>query len=189
MIAVRESGLSQVFTLSRPAGSGAWIVDGDPMEADGVVSPFAQGNFVLDSKSGFYWKADGSRLAASHQPTPAGVHGIWIIAGAKGVRSVADITGDRIGKADWGTKVGTVQNVQIVEKSGKSFKQSLRKMLLSSIFLGAHSLVAFTDRHEALVYSLPHLELMHIVQLPPILTSCVQPSPKIKHRSDSVYSL
>jgi len=68
--------------------------------------------------------------------------------GAKGVRCIADITGERVGKADWNSKVGGVESVQIVEKSG------------------SQALVAFTDKNEALVYSLPHLEQLQILHLP-----------------------
>jgi len=53
-----------------------------------------------------------------------------------------------VGKADWSTKAGVVESVQIVEKNG------------------SHALVAFTDKNQALVYSLPHLEFMHTLQLP-----------------------
>lgn len=48
-----------------------------------------------------------------------GTHCIWVIAGAKGVRCFADVDGHRLGKADWGTKVGPVRNVEVVERDGE----------------------------------------------------------------------
>jgi hypothetical protein len=65
-------------------------------------------------------KADRSRLAASLQGSDRNnLPCLWIIAGAKGVRCNADITGKRVSKADWSNKVGGVESVQIVEKNGK----------------------------------------------------------------------
>jgi len=102
---------------------------------------------VLDSKTGLQRKANRNRLAASLEPG-AEAHSIWITAGTKGVRCVSDITGERIGKAEWGNKVGSVQSVKVIERNG------------------SHVLVAFTDQHEALVYSLPHIEYLHTLQIP-----------------------
>jgi len=52
-------------------------------------------------------------------------------------------------KIEWGTKVGLVQSAQIVEN------------------IRSYALVVQTDRHDMLVYSIPHLEYLHTVQLPP----------------------
>lgn len=38
---------------------------------------------------------------------------------------------------------------------------------------GSHALVVFTDIHYAVVYSLPHLELIHTLSLPAVTSMCV----------------
>jgi len=58
------------------------------------------------------------------------------------------LNGERIAKAEWGSKVGTVLRVEVVERRA------------------ACALVAFTERGEALVYSLPFLEHLGSLQLP-----------------------
>jgi len=124
-------------------------LDGEPVETDTLAHPVPHGSFVLDAKTGAPIKADRSRLAASLQTSDRNnAPCLWITAGAKGVRCIAGITGERIGKADWSSKVGAVESVQIIEKSG------------------SHALVAFTDKNEAVVYSLPHLEQLHSLHLP-----------------------
>jgi syntaxin-binding protein 5 len=127
LIAVHISGLLQIFTLSRHPGSTSWIFDEDPVTTETVANPLPQGIFILDSKSGAQWKADRGRLGASLHPTAVqNTHGICVTTGAKGARSVVDITGERIGKTDWGSKGGIVQNVQIVEKNSKSHRTTHR---------------------------------------------------------------
>jgi len=149
LIASHASGYTQIFNLSRPSGSPSWKLDGEPVETDTLAHPVLHGSFILDANTGGPIKADRSHLAASLQAsdrnnTPC----LWITAGAKGVRCIADITGERVGKADWSNKVGAVESVQIIEKSG------------------SYALVAFTDKNEAVVYSLPHLEQLQVLRLP-----------------------
>lgn len=43
----------------------------------------------------------------------------WVTAGAKGVKCVVDITGERIGRADWPSKAGRIENVVIVRKNSE----------------------------------------------------------------------
>jgi len=120
------------------------------MTDGGVLQPLPRCAFVVDGKSGAALVASRSRLAtADGQQTPS----ILVMVGAKGARCFANINGERIGKVEWGSKVGTIQGVQIIEK------------------LSSHVLVVTTDRHDALVYSLPHLEYVSTLKLPPISSS------------------
>lgn len=75
---------------------------------------------MLDANTGAPMKANRSGLAASLQSSSGdNVHCLWVTTGAKGVRCILDITGERVGKADWGSKVGGVESVQVIEKNGQ----------------------------------------------------------------------
>ncbi|KAJ3721812.1 lethal giant larvae like, C-terminal-domain-containing protein [Lentinula raphanica] len=147
LIAGHESGTFQIFTFERSTDS-SWIVTEDVVKFDGPAHPLAI--FVLNPKNGSRCPADRSRLAAalSDPSNPGSV--MCIIAGSKGVRCNFNMNGDRIGKVDWNHRMGKVLNVQIVQK------------------LSSYALVAFTESHEACAYSLPNLEFMHSVTLPPV---------------------
>jgi len=125
------------------------VVDGEPVETETFSNPVPNGSFVVDANTGALIKADRSRLAASLQTSDRNpIHGLWVTVGSKGVRCIADITGERISKADWNNKAGEIENVQIIDKNGSCV------------------LVAFTDKNKAVVYSLPHLEYLQILHLP-----------------------
>jgi len=122
---------------------------------------------VLDANTGVPIKADRSRLAASLQPSDRNhPHCLWVSVGSKGIRCIADITGDRVGKADWNNKVGGIENVQIVEKNGKCIPSHAAVNIQYWMCIGSCALVAFTDKNKAIVYSLPHLEYLQILDLP-----------------------
>ena len=119
LIASHASGYTQVFSLSRPSGS-SWKFDGEFAETETLAHPIPHGSFVLDTDTGVPVKADSSCLASSLQPCGrSNTSCLWITAGAKGVRCIADITGERVSKVDWDSKAGGVESVQIVEKSGR----------------------------------------------------------------------
>ncbi|KXN88842.1 hypothetical protein AN958_06711 [Leucoagaricus sp. SymC.cos] len=104
------------------------------------------GTFVINTKSGAFCKADRSRFADilhfhSQECEPV----VLIASGIKGVKSFLNITGERVGKADWSSKFGEVVGVQIVER------------------LGSRVFVAYTDKNALHVYSLPELEHIHTV--------------------------
>ncbi|KAJ7170200.1 WD40 containing snare-dependent exocytosis protein [Mycena filopes] len=148
LIVGHVSGAAEVMTIIRDTNSPAWRIDSDVKKIEAVSHPLPQGTFILDSKKGSSLRATKEQLAQSLHPTPAETHCMLVTAGVKGARCVADITGSRIGKTDWGNKTGTVRSVQIVEK------------------MGSHALVAFTDDHQALAYSLPNLEYIYTLQFP-----------------------
>jgi len=95
------------------------------------------------------------------------IPGILVMTGAKGAKCVSRINGERIGKVEWGSKVGAVQAVQIVERMGLKIVCPLEAPNADdSISTGSHVLAIVTERLEVLVYSLPDLELLQILKLP-----------------------
>ncbi|KAK7063993.1 WD40 containing snare-dependent exocytosis protein [Favolaschia claudopus] len=147
------SGATEVLTVLRDSNSPSWLVDPNPKKVETVTNSLPMGTFILDGKTGLPIHATKEHLAHSLQPTPAETHCILVVAGAKGARCIADVTGSRIAKTDWGNKTGVVQSVQIVNK------------------MGSHALVAFTDSQEAMAYSLPSLEFICSLKLPITYTS------------------
>ncbi|KAJ7109928.1 lethal giant larvae like, C-terminal-domain-containing protein [Mycena epipterygia] len=141
------SGATEVLTIIRDTNS-PWRIDTEIKKVETVTNPLPGGTFILDWRKGVSIQANKEQLAQSFHPTPPETHCILVTAGTKGARCFADITGTRISKTDWGNKVGNVRSAQIVEK------------------MGSHALVAFTDSHEALTFSLPHLEYLCTLKLP-----------------------
>ncbi|KAK0246422.1 WD40 containing snare-dependent exocytosis protein [Armillaria nabsnona] len=146
LIAIRKSGFCEVYTISRVNSS--WRCSDDFVKVDGVSDPFPEGTFMVDAKTGVHRNATRRGLSDAFNSSAAQGHAYFITAGTKGARCYVDINGSRIGKVDWNSKSGTVQEVKIVEK------------------LGSCALVAFTDKQEALVYSIPYLEFINALPLP-----------------------
>ena len=159
-----SSGLAQIINLGRSSGSSSWVIDGEALETEILPSPIPRGSFVIDANNGAPLKADRRGLNATFRTVDNHSQCLWITASAKGVRSIVNITGERVGKADWSTKAGSVENVQIVERNGTP--SVIPNFQFAHQYAGSHALVAFTDKNQALVYSLPHLEFMHTLQLP-----------------------
>ncbi|KAL0576712.1 Lethal(2) giant larvae sro7 [Marasmius crinis-equi] len=145
LIAAKTSGSSFVFTLEQSPADSSWKVSEEPVKIDTPNHPVPGGLFVIDAKNGARCLAVRRRL---HSPSEGRV--LFVAAGMKGVRCSLDVTGDRLGRAEWNSKMGQVLSTQIVEK------------------LGSFALVAFTANNEALAYSLPELEFFHDLALPPI---------------------
>ena len=128
LLATRESGATTIYSLSR-SDSGSWSVSEHRETTDGVSHTIPNASFVLDLKLGAARKADRSGLAeVIHSSAEEAVKGtsFWVTAGAKGVKCVLDITGERIGRAEWPSKIGKVENVTITRKASEclKFKQS-----------------------------------------------------------------
>ncbi|KII94277.1 hypothetical protein PLICRDRAFT_36534 [Plicaturopsis crispa FD-325 SS-3] len=152
LIAIQESGNAKVFTVKRSVAA-SWTVQVEMDDAEGMSHPVPRGSFVIDSVTGLPCKADGTRLAATGQTSRGSSiesHNVWISCGAKGAKSVGDITGDRVAKIDWGSKHGNVRSTQLIEHNG------------------SHALLAINDKPEGLIYSLPHLELIQALPLPQV---------------------
>ncbi|GJE89618.1 hypothetical protein PsYK624_057220 [Phanerochaete sordida] len=150
LLATRESGATTIYALSRTA-SGIWSVGTGPETTEGVAHAIPRASFVLEVRNGARRGADGlGLLEALHGDATDAKKGafFWVVAGAKGAKAVLDVTGERIGRAEWPGKAGRVESVVVVRKNTSTL------------------LVAYTDRREALVYSLPYLEHMHSLQLP-----------------------
>ncbi|EKM61629.1 uncharacterized protein PHACADRAFT_169080 [Phanerochaete carnosa HHB-10118-sp] len=151
LLATRESGTTAIYTLSRTP-SGIWSVGADHATTEGISHAIPGASFVLDIKTGAARTADKIGLVSvMHADAGDAQKGtaIWVVAGAKSVKSVLDITGERLGRAEWPSKAGKVESVVVVRKNTASTL-----------------LVAYTDKREALVYSLPYLEHMHSLQIP-----------------------
>ncbi|KAJ3517877.1 hypothetical protein NLJ89_g226 [Agrocybe chaxingu] len=148
---VRQSGHAEVYTLVPSGNPVSWSVVGETAICKAMADPVPGATFVLDAKSGSRWRAERTRLAASFKNIPQagiGPQCLLVAVGARGARISADINGEKVAKVEWGNKVGVVENAQVVEH------------------MGAHALVVQTDRQDALIYSLPHLEHLNAVQLP-----------------------
>ncbi|KZT08686.1 uncharacterized protein LAESUDRAFT_676040 [Laetiporus sulphureus 93-53] len=163
LIAVVSSGTAFIHTLSHTP-SGTWAVSGAPTNGEGAGHAVPGGSVVLDAKTGAQCRADrqGLTTVLAHEDSAAGEEPkqrcVWVSAGAKGARCVADVDGERIARTDWASRAA-VLSVEVVEKSGGCV------------------LVAFTERAEALVYSLPYLEHLHSLQLPQSSLSVLSTEP------------
>lgn len=154
LIAVGSSGDTRVHTLERRSDDTTWEVT-NQFEAEGIEEAFTSqdSSFIFEAKTGFRSRADAHGLSTISSPEIlAGGqddrHWIWVIAGAKGARAYLNINGDRVAKADWPAKFGKVIEVKMVERTD------------------AMVLVAYTTQSQALVYSLPKLELLHAFDMP-----------------------
>ena len=91
---------------------------------------------------------------------------LLVVAGTKGVRCFTEFSEEKIARTEWGHKFGSVWMVQIIERNCESRASSLVYPYLAYLILACRALVAFTDKHVGLVYSLPALELLHTLDLP-----------------------
>ena len=84
---------------------------------------------MLDAKSGARRPANRAGLASVLQkdellgadPAPKS---IWVSVGAKSVRTLLNVNGERIAKTEWGSKAGTVEHVEVVRRLGKPFVEA-----------------------------------------------------------------
>ncbi|KAI0783299.1 lethal giant larvae like, C-terminal-domain-containing protein [Abortiporus biennis] len=148
LIATYESGSATFYSVTR-SSTGTWEVK-EPHEFTEATSHPLSESIVIDAKTGVRCKAnrDGLSIALNPPAPEERRRTIWISAGAKGVKCTADLSGEKLGKIDWPatSKVGQVIRVEVIKK------------------LSASVLVAFTDKRNALVYSIPTLEWLHTLQ-------------------------
>ncbi|OJT08434.1 hypothetical protein TRAPUB_617 [Trametes pubescens] len=155
LICSAASGTTSIYALAHDA-AGTWSVAQPPMVVDTPARPIPGGCFVLDAKTGTRCLANRQGLATVLQAEGAADADrkfVLVAAGAKGVRCTLGINGEKIAKVDWGSKVGTVQHVEVVQRSDSC------------------ALVAYTSLGNALIYSLPHLEQIHTLPLPALGSS------------------
>ncbi|TFK95007.1 hypothetical protein K466DRAFT_579508 [Polyporus arcularius HHB13444] len=151
LLCIADSGQTTVYTLRYDAPS-TWSVDPHPVAAEAPAHLIPGGSFVLEAKKGHTLRADRKGLASVLQPGQAADSSgkcIWVAAGAKGVRCMLDVNGERVARIEWGNKVGTVVHVEVVGH------------------LDSYALVAYTSLGLALIYSLPHLEQITTLELHP----------------------
>ncbi|KAH6917033.1 lethal giant larvae like, C-terminal-domain-containing protein [Coprinopsis sp. MPI-PUGE-AT-0042] len=149
LLVARLSGTLDVYTLGISGPSKTWVI-AEETSTKGVANPIQGGMFVLENKTG---NPRGSQrdlfaqaLRSSEEiPTPS----IFVTVGTAGARSYNNIDGERLGKADWGTKHGAAITVQVVER------------------LASKALAVVTDKQMGLAYSLPSLELISAFKLLP----------------------
>ncbi|KZV70969.1 hypothetical protein PENSPDRAFT_578479 [Peniophora sp. CONT] len=162
LVAIRASGRATVFTAAR-TGDGVWAIPPTSTSSE-MIPPLQNATFVLDARLGSQLKADKNRLAfaldrerveAEVKRGDDGHKCLLVVVGSKGARCYGDLDGDkRVGKAEWSSKAGMALAAQVVERSA------------------SFVLVVATDKHQALVYSLPSLEQLHTLTL-----TTVSPSP------------
>ncbi|KAF9567769.1 WD40 containing snare-dependent exocytosis protein [Agrocybe pediades] len=156
LIALHQSGHGDIYTLNYSGNPVVWNVAEESTSCKGMPDPVAGATFVFDANNGAPWRANRARLAASFKgTTPSGATPnasmcLMLTVGAKGARCSFGLNGEKVGKVEWGSKHGTVQTAQMVEHAE------------------SRALIVQTDRHDGLIYSIPHLERIHTVQLPPI---------------------
>jgi syntaxin-binding protein 5 len=121
LIAVHRSGATETYSLTRPSESTSWVIEKEAVKTHTVEDPLPGGSFVVDRKSGDKRIADRAMLETCLQSSTAvaGLPSVLIVSGTKKVKCFADITGERVGKAEWDSKCGTVSCVEIIERMGK----------------------------------------------------------------------
>lgn len=120
LIAIRESGRTQVFKISRDPKSSSYNFAQDVAEVEGLPNVLQEGSFVIDSQKGTFWRADRSRFAASLQIGNSNPdHCFWVVAGTKGARCMLDISGERVSKAEWNNKKNKVGHVQVIQRNSE----------------------------------------------------------------------
>ncbi|KAG1904773.1 lethal giant larvae like, C-terminal-domain-containing protein [Suillus fuscotomentosus] len=156
LIAIHESGNTQVFKIIRDPESSMYDFAHDVTRIEGLPNVLQGGSFVIDSQKGTTWHANRSRFAAALQTGDSNpARCFWVTANAKGARCMLDISGEKISKVEWNSKKNKVGHVQVIEKNN------------------SHVLVAFNDKPEAMVYSLPYLEHLHTFSLAKVCENVV----------------
>ncbi len=121
LICSAASGTTSIYALVHDTAS-TWSVTQPPVVVDTPARPIPGGCFVLDAKTGTRCLANRQGLATVLQAEGAADADrkfVLVAAGAKGVRCTLGINGEKIAKVDWGSKVGTVQHVEVVQRSGE----------------------------------------------------------------------
>lgn len=99
----------------------SWSVVDEPVPCKAMADPLSNGTFVVDTQ-GVLIGADRTRLAASYKVPTDTPPCLMVTVGAKGARCNYNIDGEKVAKIEWGSKVGLVQSVQIVENLRQYFQ-------------------------------------------------------------------
>ncbi|KAH8835562.1 lethal giant larvae like, C-terminal-domain-containing protein [Flagelloscypha sp. PMI_526] len=142
LLAVYESSQASLFHIAKRSGN-IWTSTVVPSKLESTAHPLSCGSFIFEVKTGRPVNASRSLFArVVNGASPSSSTSVWLSVGQKGAKVTLDINGERIARADWGSKHGHVVASQVVERQG------------------SHSLVLVTDTNEVLAYSLPHLEFI-----------------------------
>ncbi|KAF9015685.1 WD40 containing snare-dependent exocytosis protein [Cyathus striatus] len=148
LVAAKASGIIEIYNLLHRNDINTWEISGEPLESKGIADPLHHGCYVIDAKTGASCNANKAKFAVSlRKDELQATDCILVLIGLKGARTYANINGERVGKAEWGHKFGITKGSRIIER------------------LGHHALFVFNEQLAASVYSLPHLEYLHTVQL------------------------
>lgn len=118
LIAAHQSGHAEIYTLSHSGSPVSWSVSSESVPCKAMSDPTPESIYIMDRRTGARWKADRARLSSSLKGSSAEAQCFLVTVGAKGARSTLNINGEKIGKVEWGNKVGTALSSQIVEHMG-----------------------------------------------------------------------
>lgn len=138
LLAVRISGSTSIYSLSR-AADGSWAVNPTPENTDTVSQPLPDASFVIDTRTGNRCRANRSGLSAALSASSEDLEKgkvFWVCAGAKGARCTVDINGERIGRVEWPSKLGKVERVSVIQKSGMFAFQKTHGTFLTTCIMG-----------------------------------------------------
>ncbi|KAG0700674.1 WD40 containing snare-dependent exocytosis protein [Suillus ampliporus] len=134
LIAIYESGNTQVFKIIRDPKSSLYNFAQDVTKVEGLPNALQGGSFVIDSQKGTPWRADRSRFATSLQTRDSNPdHCFWVTASAKGARCMFDISGERIAKVEWNSKKNKVGHVQVIERNNSHVLKHLHTFSLAEV--------------------------------------------------------
>ena len=108
LVAADESSTCRIYSLKHD-NQGRWSASTDPEISQTVPHPLPSSTFIIQLKGGAPVLATRAKLASIlreaqlDEPSSA-----LIVASNKGARSILNLSGERIGKCDWGHKAGIV---------------------------------------------------------------------------------
>jgi len=118
-VAIRASGHTCIYTIEKDARTHQFQVSTKPILVDAVSQCFPCGSYVLNSITGAVCVASRSRYSVVAQGQSDVANTYWITVGRKGARCNLNADGNRLGKVDFGSKHGVVENAHVVHKHSK----------------------------------------------------------------------
>lgn len=115
-MAIRASGRAFIYTIEKDAQTHEFQVAPEPISVDAAARCFPTGSYVLDSTTGVQSVASRSQYSDLVQGQPGGVDAYWITTGQKGLRCSLNANGSRLGRVDFGSKNGVVENACVVHR-------------------------------------------------------------------------
>ena len=116
MVAIRSSGYANIYTIEKDTRTNKFKVCPKPTPVDAVSQCFPHGSYILDSTTGVECVASGSRYSDVLRGQPDSGDTYWVTAGKKGLRCSLNADGERLGRVDFGQKIGVVESAQVVHR-------------------------------------------------------------------------